>query len=724
MLSLPTVYSAQTQTKNVVSDWLLGLSYTDAVDGDGTLYFSGADRTVTNFYHGNVLEWGTLEQSIDLSTSQSSTADIQITLANNWANVSGLLSAELFGGNKKFINQTTQIYSWIAGCTALTSCLRMHVGRLVDIQHTQETVTLTIETRSPWDRIKFPNVFSTSNRVLFPSAFGDFTRDASTVASKDFTPSKAYFPTPVDAITGAGIMGLLPNISNPSFDSPAFYEKSLDIFVPFDPSNFNEDSAYQGGTAIAAPITLKRGYDFRPVREIDASSTFTNPSYAINGNTSNGASISVTTSDSFGGAFSSGFYYLDIDVPAIDGKLTGIDISIKYDLDLGATSDSDTYIFFYDFSYGTIAPEAEVINQNIAEGTVVSGAETIHSVSGYDTVTWYNSDRYTSANTLPDKIRIACAFGFSGAGTNLTGAVTVYDVFLRLASAVDVSTDEQAGYDKINNIDKTYNGTDGFPASWTGGGSSTVSYPHDIYREMIYRYAGWDAGNIDYVTVNGAVWSTTGTAGISIDSDRDWPCRWWTLDQVKLIDILQQLQFEGAFIWIFDAASTGVSARVIYVKASYSASDHTYDGSDLANIAISTTPLSEIVTTRKFNYQRHPADNSRYLGQNSKANTNIADYNLGALENIVEQNLDFLTASADVDELLTHYDNISGEAKLIVKCDLLKPTDWVTQVGDTATFTNMKYNPYGKDWTTPIYFMCIKTIIGPNKFTAYFREVG
>ena len=723
MLSLSTEYAAQSSAKNIVSDWLLELSYEDSVDGDGTFYFSGKTRTVTNVYRGNVLDWGAIDESIDIRNSQSSTSDIQIVLANSYANDSGLLSAELFGGNQKFINQDVLIKSWIPDLS-LTNSLTLFKGRLTDIKHNLDTVTLTIEKRSPWDRLKMANAVTTDNRVVFPAAYGDFTRNDSTVASKDFTPSKDLFPTPVDAITGAGLMALLPDIASPSFDSPEFYERSLDVFVPLDPTNFNEDADYQGGTAIAAPVTLKRGFDYRPLRAIDATSTFTYPEKAIDGNTATYAIKSITTSDSFGGAFVSDTFYLDIDVPSIDGNLTDIEIAIKYSLILDVSSDADSYIFFYDMSYGATAPDAEVVNQNIVEGTSVTGAETIHAVAGYTTVTWFNGDRYSALNTLPDKIRIGCVFGFSGAGTDLTGQVRVHDVFIRQAAELDFSTEESAGYDKIHKVNELYNGTDGFDQDFAGG-SGLAEYPHDIYRDMLDRYASWDAGNLNWVFSNGALWAAS-----SIDTDRNWACRWWTTEQLKLREVLNQLQFEGGFMWLFDNTASTRKARIIYVKSSYSSADivspfgATLDYGDIANIDISITPLSEIVTKRTLNFQRHPADERRYIQSNSKTNTNRADYNLDTDENAIEQNLDFLTATGDVDDLLDYYDNIVGEPKLIVKCDLLNPVNWALQVGDIVNFANMAYDPYGKDWTTPIYFMCTRTNVSPNKFTATFREVG
>jgi hypothetical protein len=718
MLSLPTRYSAQSQTQNVVKDWLLEIAYTDAVDGNGTLRLSGASRNVTNLYHGLVSDWGVIDESIDLANSQSSTADIQITVNNSWANVSGLLSAELFGGNKKFINQNVTIRSWIAGCDAVTDCLIMYVGRLVDIKHNLSSVTFTIEKRSPWDRVKVGKVVSENNRVMFPEAYGEYTRNNSSVAAKDFVPNKLLFPCPVNDILGVGIIGLLPaKASLPDTADLHYFEPSLDIFVPLDPVTLTAKTAFQGGYAISAPNNLKRGFDFRPtgISTTDPGD-FTNPGNAIDGNTATYAIKSFsglgTTVDAFD---------LFVDVPAISGRLTDIDLAIKYDLTLTAGSGVDSQLGIWDASYGGSSPELNIVNNNVTQGSTLSGAETIHSVSGYSTATWFNSDRYQASNTLPTVINLRAVFADIIPSEAVIGDCKIYDIIIRIATELDFSTEEAAGYDKLAGLRQLYTGTDGFAQGFTGG-SGVASYPHDILRDMVNRYAGWDAAEANAVAVNGALWGSS-----SIDTDRNWPCRWWTLSQKPLVEILRQLQFEGAFIWIFDFTSTisatEIEARVIYVKTSYSSSDHTLDGNNLANIDVSMTPFSEIVTTRKANYQRHPADEKRYLAQNSKVNANLADYNLDALENIVEHNLDFLTATADVDEHLTYYDSITGEPKVLVQADLLKPSDWTMQVGDSVQFQNMPYEPYGRTFESPIYFMCVRTVPSPTKFTAYFREV-
>jgi len=711
MLSLSTEYAAQSSAKNIVSDWLLELSYEDSVDGDGTFYFSGKTRTVTNTYLGNVLDWGAIDESIDIINSQSSTSDIQIVLANSYANDSGLLSAELFGGNQKFINQDVLIKSWIPDLS-LTNSLTLFKGRLTDIKHNLDTVTLTIEKRSPWDRLKITPVKSTVKSINFPEAYGDFSKNTEDL---DTSTDKAVYPCPVNDVSGESIVPLLADVvyTHPA-DVPFmhYYDKNLDLFayVPNVASWYSNAVSYQGGQAAYVDASFARSITFRPTNVTARTQGFTYPEKSIDTDDTTYAIKTFSTTSTTGN-----FFYLYIEPPKIGSEVTEVKLWVKYRLKAGeGLSTGDTQVALYDVSYGLSDPERNLFASNTTNNSTHDGETNVD---------WFNADNYSASNQMPENIILQGVLD-SATGYLDQGQVWIYDVYFEITAQVDL-TSEQSSTNDLNSVDELYCGNNGYLSEWTGGSSVLAEYPHDIYRDMLDRYASWDAGNLNWVFSNGALWAAS-----SIDTDRNWACRWWTTEQLKLREVLNQLQFEGGFMWLFDNTVSTRKARVIYVKSSYSSADvvspygATLDYGDIANIDISITPLSEIVTKRTLNFQRHPADERRYIQSNSKTNTNRADYNLDTDENAIEQNLDFLTATGDVDDLLDYYDNIVGEPKLIVKCDLLNPVNWALQVGDIVNFANMAYDPYGKDWTTPIYFMCTRTNVSPNKFTATFREVG
>ena len=198
MLNQPSEYAANASPISIVADWLLELDYGGT--SSGTYYFSGQDRNVTNFYHGAVMDWGVIDESIDLANSSASISDVQIVLKNVWHNASGRLSDELFGGSKYFINRDVTIRSWVNGITSASNCVVVYTGRLVDIQHDDINVTLTIEKRSPWDMVKIPQLRSSFNNALFPVAYGDFDGVSTSVSSpaQVDVENVAVYPTPFD----------------------------------------------------------------------------------------------------------------------------------------------------------------------------------------------------------------------------------------------------------------------------------------------------------------------------------------------------------------------------------------------------------------------------------------------------------------------------------------------------------------------------------------------
>lgn len=697
MLNLSTTYEAQSSAKNIVSDWLLELSY-----DSGTFYFSGQDRTISsNLYHGNVTEWGNIDESIDLAKSSSSIADIQIEVANKWANESGLLSAEVFGGAKKFINQDVIIRSWIPGCTTTADCLTIYKGRLVDIKHNLETVTFSIEKRSPWDRVKFPIDKSTEQRLLTPVAYGEFSGTNTSTTTEAFVSSKSLCPIPLNDINGGKAFYNLYGVGISGVSRIYYYEESLNKFIRLDDESHGD---HDGSTMQRTDIDYLRGFKFYPF-EATENNDFLDPLEAVDGDTTiTYANQNLSVSETGLDPAPEQTKLLDLQMPNITGYYTKITVTCKYWITLSAGVGDN---------YGVRIRENSLGGDNLIDERVL--------IDGIGTNTGTITKTITSeySGDAPPSIQIYGYIFANKAGDPVTasasGSVRVYDLYVTI-NTKDEKTDEPlASSDAVQ--DMCYGDSFGYEQGFTGGGGQ-ASYPHDIDRDLLARFAGWDATGIDYVEVNGTDWSAS-----TIDTDRNWASRWWTLKQIPLLQAHAQAQFEGGFIWVFDETATGREARIIYVQSSYSSSDFTIDGNDIKNIDISTTPFSEIVTKRTFSFQRHPADEKRYLQTDSLENANRADYNLDAEENAIEQDLDFLTDLTDVGDLLSYYDNISGEPKLLVKCDLLKPSDWAMQVGDIVKFDNMAYEPYGNTWAS-VYFMCIRTNISPNKFTVTFREVG
>lgn len=670
MITQPANYQAAVTAQHIISDWLLEVAYSDSTPG--TFYFSGQDRTVTNKYAGLVEDWGEISEEIDLANSVAMTADITITLLNKWNNASGLLSDELFGGSKKFLNQDVTIRSWLLGVSSASDCVTRFVGRLVKIKHNLETVTFTIEKRVPWDRLKIDNGKHSNTNLVQPYAVG-------LCSATD----KRYFPVPTYKIDNNNILALPHPFGYQENDQVFYYERTIEDFVEIT------------GSAGVSPATgdvyaekeLQREAAYLP-QEVGSANQWDNASKAFDGTA---AYASDTLVLGGGGEVTS---TLVLNFPAIDHTYTSIEIRYTYSLIVsGHVSGSAS---LQDNTLGTLR---NLITRS-SDGTS----------SGTGTITITPDYSGEPPSTIKLNLKIA-------AGSDLTAEARISDVDILITTNIDF-TNPQEGMNEAKSVEKLYSNNSGVDLIWTGETSGLGDiYPHNVFRTLLNLKAGWDASAEDDVHVNGVDWSSS-----SIDTDRNWLVFWWSLKQLPLPDVLKQLQFEGGFIWVFDYTSSTVDARIIYVKSSYSSADKTLDGDYLSEIEIDTTPVSEIVTKRTFNYDRNPATGS-YRGSNSKTNTNRGNWNLATEENAIEQNLDWLYSSTNVDSLLTYYDNIVGEPKIVGSCSLDSPEYWNLQVGDIVKFSNMEYDPYGKSWSS-IYFMITGVTIQPDSFKINFREVG
>lgn len=671
MITQSAAYQAAVTAQHIVADWLLEIDYDDTTPG--TFYFSTQDRNITNQYAGLVLDWGQIEEKINLARSSAATADIEITIGNKWNNASGLLSDELFGGSKKFINQDVVIRSWVLGVNSAADCLKLYQGRLVKISHNLETVTFFIEKRMPWDRLKLDNGRESLTNKIQPWAVGTCT-----VADNEL------FPIPTYKIDRDWIRALPYPAGTEENDNVYYYERTIDKFV-----QITGDAGLTAADTYYAEKELEREATYLP-QEVHASNEWDNPENAIDG-TSAYASDTITT---LGGVAQT--KKLMFDFPAIDHYYTSIEIRYKYSLIISSYSSGSASL--QDNSMGTLR---NLVTRS-SNGTS-SGTGTITITPDY-------------SGEPPTKVELQLN---TPAGAALIAEGRIEDIDIIITTNIDY-TNPQDGMNEAKNIDLLFADNSGEDLIYTGfSGSYDDMFPHNIFRTLLNLFAGWDASAENDVLVNGTVWGSS-----SIDTDRNWDCFWWTLKQVLLDGVLEKLNFEGGFIWVFDYTSATVDARIIYVKSSYSSGDvdKDLDGDYLSDVVVDTTPVSEIVTKRTFNYSRHPAT-EEYQASNSKTNTNRSDWNLEAEENAIEEDLDFLHVSGDVDDLLTYYDNIVGEPKLVGSCMLESPEYWNLQVGDIVQFSNMEYDPYGKSWSS-IYFMITGVMIQPDTFKIEFREVG
>ena len=194
-----SAYTAAVSAPNAVTDWLL------RIDSDGTpvVFLSGSDRDIetagdNQFYHGVVLDWGDIDETLDLKKCATKISDITIKVANVWHNASGTLGAELFDGTDNYLYQDVILYGWAASCTNIQDCPALYRGRLIDIEEDNngDTLKLTIEPRTPWDYIKVPQDKTTEGKY-FPVVYGNYIPETSNIASPQYCDGAFCWPMPI-----------------------------------------------------------------------------------------------------------------------------------------------------------------------------------------------------------------------------------------------------------------------------------------------------------------------------------------------------------------------------------------------------------------------------------------------------------------------------------------------------------------------------------------------
>jgi len=145
-------------------------------------------------------------------------------------------------------------------------------------------------------------------------------------------------------------------------------------------------------------------------------------------------------------------------------------------------------------------------------------------------------------------------------------------------------------------------------------------------------------------------------------------------------------------------------------------------------------PFSELLTKMEINYEKHPAED-RYLSNVTSSNSTArTSWNIQEKENISEVDLDMNVgtpnSSGQTDgnaDFYSYYDNIFGDIKKIVTCDIVNPAvSYNLETGDIIQFSNtageMPVEPFGDDWQD--YYMITDLQRSPGKIKIQAREVG
>ena len=671
-LTLPTNYNSALANP-FKENWLVQIYY-DATNFTGIAF---GDTTVASIsYSGCILNKPTIRESIDITKGTAKSGNISLDCAN-FAVGSDSFSDLIVGGSNTYLSKTVKIYSILNDSSDIADALLIYIGRLQSVSMDENTVKLSIVEKRPWDFVEIPNT-KADNGVYIPVAYGDFTGNT----TGGLTSAKTMYPAPFRSSAGNNSYFLTVNQSVETANA-CFYDKSAELFphLTQDAQSASLSAWGDSNYAIGVDRSITRTYRFRPTSFV-AATDFTNTVNVYDTDNATYANDSLTTS----GTSST---RLRVTLPQISGKVTAATMYIKADVTLTHGTTNDAQAFISDDSFGSSTSIIEADDN--AETTATSGsADSAGSGSAYSSVTWTTAVS-NNDNKLPDQVIIEL-MGVSGDAGSLTAAGKVYDIYFVITSATNFSDEPTASTREIRDLDFVYVGADGLDKSWSSGNS--VTKIHEIHRDILYRYIG--------ITDTPTNWS-------ALDSARSsWSARYWLLKETSIKKVLEQIAYEGGFVFRFRQDAP----HYIHIGNSESAV-HSLTKAKINNLEISHTAISNLVTKVEYSYEKHPAEN-KYISSATYTSSERGDYFTGN-ENVAQVKLDALTSAVSGgsnrnDSHEKYYDEINGKIKYMVSCSVIDPTVGASvEVGDMVDFGTMPVDPFGSSWTSKVFIVVSTT---------------
>ena len=696
MITFDATYTAAVSAPNAVTDWLLELIN----DAPGTMYLSSGDHTVSGtLYHGLVRDWGSIDESLDLKKCKIKVSDVTITVDNTWHNASGKLGAELFSGTDHYLNHDITIKGWSPGL-ASGGLAPFYRGRLIDIVETDDgaALKLTIEPRSPWDFIKIPQTKSVYGGIYEPVVYGDFTPNASVSGSETNCTSRALWPMPTVGVVQADIRAVVHSGTIAS-GRGHFYDKSLDKYIPVldNAATGYQDSSVTHDTAVdAVPVDtlLQRVVDSDRFKERSNNDSVNFADIIDLSTYRTAVTVDVTT------------------VAPTETQIFGVSIVLPD----GEVESAITVTFDWSLVVDTLTidpvDDATLQLKDNAGSNLQLWSFPTDGIEGF-TDSGQEETFTLAAGTSAFNISVVAGMDTAHAGNQMIATLKIRDLRVELNCKLDSSGDAEAVKKRLNDIKYLYSGANGPDMTYTGapsGPTVLAEEPHHIFRDVLERFTGVDMADADITN-----WAAADAAR------QDWNCRLWVNEPTPLIDILDRLAYEGAFLW----QQHGATARIIPLKAAYSSADVSLTGSQLDNIKIGHTPFKDMVSSRVYTYNYDPVseEGNNTYDSGDAVNGNRSLWDFETEENIETIDLQYLCYQPAVAALATVNNIFFGEPRLTITADVVDPAKSLIEIGDVLAFSSMPREPLGGTFTST-YWMVEKSRREPDKLQITARQVG
>ncbi len=699
MLDLPSVYTTALSSP-FQENWIVKL-YSDNTNYIGISFDSITIDSVS--YTGAILNSPSLRESISIESGKASVGNISLEVAEYMVG-SNKFSKEIFTGG--YINNTVKIYSVLNSNTNINNALQLFSGVLSSMTSDENgKLKLTIITTRPWDGIEIPNQLSDSG-VYVPVAYGDYVNNNASSSSQ----FKLY-PSPFINSESNYLNFATHDSIGAVYGS--YYDSSAKVF----PSLSMQASVSQtkdGVDAIQVLNSITRTYRIKPNLNANDSSDYTDPLKAMNDSVSDYATASISADND------TVTKNLKIDLPNLSGKVTSILMYIKYDYIYDQANESgitSEVALRYIHKYGETTSAV-----NIFSDTSIDSNEVTYSSSGSADIdnsgTSHTSLSMTSiisanSNKLPDEIWIQNYVSNSHenpSNSETTSEAKIYDIWFQITVAEDTDNEPSSAGKEVASLDTVYIGTDGFSKSWSSGTAKTT---HDVHRDILYRLLGITASPR---VNNTTLWST-------IDNEKNCEVRFFTEPNKpnSILNYLETLAYEGGFTFRFRATGEPVYN---FIPNSPS-TDLTLTHSDIIDLKITHTPLTQLTTNWTVQYNKSPAG-SVY---NSKSTHTMSErYNYTGVENKKDIKLKYTvsdvsrTGTNRNDSFLDYYTDVLGEIKQMVSFNLVNPTKLKLEVGDFISFSSMEIDSMDGTWSNKYIVTSTSRGVG-GKMSITAREI-
>ena len=665
-------------------------------------------------YYPAIINKPNVSYGLNLKSFTTSTGAVSLNIAN--VDIGGTSLLETLGN--KYINGQVNILSQIDDDNTVGNALQIFSGRVSAFSYKNNIIVMSIISNRPFQDVSIPQTRSTGvgSQKFQPVVFGDYTAND----TSSFSTSTSVFEVPF--LKNAGnLFYMLPNASNTSGSNKLeYYDKNSQRFYVLTNSTTSE-ATIDGVNTLNVPKEMVRTYNILPddlqnvagasnsayistttgTGTITQSGTFTN---AYNGNNANG--VTYTNTNGLAEDGQTAFVTFRIKIPQQTGKVSALKMSLDGNIQM-VYDDTD-----YEALTGIFVNINKTVSSNAANTTsdveLIGTASTGQNTTGSQNLASLVNDVVVTSllddGQMPDDFYLT--FNFRKGTSDSAALVTAFNFNLDNITFEITMTNESSGEPIASTtfnagVDKLYLGNDTSTSTFTGHSATndTSRNPVAIHRELLKQFLDIDLGSDNLNVYSGykGVAELRDSTNTGSNRTAEWSARFAMYDQESLESSLKKLQYEGCFFFEFNPqaqqSDQNISSIRYFTIADTPGVSANLSQVDISDYAIGMTPVNDLETNLKVNYEPHPAE-KRHL---QTATYELEDSSDGASEG--NHDVIFDSAKHQLKEISLDY--LHGSVSEVTGANGKRNSSWV----------NFRKSLFGEYKTT-----MSATIINPEKY--------